>query len=523
MQTTQTSQLLRRAAQQVPDKLAAVFTDRTLSFAELDDASSKAATRMQAAGLGPGHRVAVVAKTAPSALIYYWAIAKAGATVLDVPHWLGATSVAKVLREAEATAVVGDAATLRKQVESAVEPLLPQLVFTETEAVDFMDATGRHSHGLSEILATETPLAQDVGVDENSVAQVIYTSGSTGAPTGVMLSHRNLLRNIEASNELTGLTEDDSLLLVVPLHFIHGRMQLLFHMHLGSTVHFSEGFQFPQRVVEELVRSDVTGFSGVPFHFRQLLKRSKISKTPLPRLRYMLVTGGALHPEELRKLADAVPGAKIHIGYGQTEAAPRISFLRGDEVFERAGSAGRVLPGVKVDLLDPAGDPVERGAIGRVIVSGPNVMVGYVNGGERTLGIIDDLDRLHTGDLGRFDDDGYLYLEGRSSEMIKTAGERVFPGEVEATIARLDGVREVAVIGLPEKTLGEKMVACVVLDPGHELDLSTLRQHCLAHLPFVRVPRELHVLAELPHTDSGKISRSRLKTSLLEAAAAQST
>lgn len=518
MQTSRTSQLLRRAAQRVPDKAAAVFTDRTLTFAELDEASSKAAQRMQAAGIGPGHRVAIVARTAPSALVYYWAIAKAGATVLDVPHWLGASSVAKVLREAEAAAVVGDAATLQKQIESAVEPLLPQLVFTEAEAVGFMEATGRVCHGLAEILATESAEFADVEVDEDAVAQVIYTSGSTGAPTGVMLSHRNLLRNIEASNELTALTEDDSLLLVVPLHFIHGRMQLLFHMHLGSTVHFSEGFQFPQRVVEELVKSNVTGFSGVPFHFRQLLRRSKIAKTSLPNLRYMLVTGGALHPEELRRLSEAVPGAEIHIGYGQTEAAPRISFLRGKDVFERAGSAGRVLPGITVDLLDPDGAPVDAGAIGRVIVTGPNVMVGYVSGGERALGIIDDQGRLHTGDLGRFDDDGFLYLEGRSSEMIKTAGERVFPGEVEATVARLEGVREVAVIGLPEKTLGEKMVACVVLDPGRELDLPTLRQHCLAHLPFVRVPRELHVLEELPHTDSGKISRSRLKKLLLATA-----
>src|SRR5205823_9963568 len=138
---------------------------------------------------------------------------------------------------------------------------------------------------------------------ECDVALVVYTSGTMGEPKGVMLSHRNLLSNISAANSLLGLRSNDSILVLVPLHFIHGRMQLLTHALIGGAMAFSAGFHFPQQIVEELVRYSVTGFSGVPYHFSMLLEHSNLATTPLPSLRYVLVTGGALAPHALRRLS----------------------------------------------------------------------------------------------------------------------------------------------------------------------------------------------------------------------------
>ena len=295
------------------------------------------------------------------------------------------------------------------------------------------------------------------------------------------------------------------------LYYIHGRMQLLLHAMLGGTMYISAGFQFPQKVVQELSTFATTGFSGVPYHFRQLLDRTRIADNPPPQLRYVLVTGGALGGEDLERLHHALPAAGIHVAYGQTEASPRITWIGPDDLFRKRGSLGKALPGVKVEILGAAGEPAGPGETGEVVASGPNIMRGYVGGDERELGKIDSEGRLRTGDLGWLDGDGYLFLAGRSSEMIKSAGERIFPQEIESVIATHPQVRECAVIGLPDPVLGERIVAYLTVAPGPPLNLSELRPHCLQSLPFVRVPAHFEIAAELPRTDSGKISRAAIR------------
>jgi long-chain acyl-CoA synthetase len=307
----------------------------------------------------------------------------------------------------------------------------------------------------------------------------------------------------------------------VPLYYVHGRMQLLLHAMLGGTVYFSAGFQFPAKVHAELEQYGCSGFSGVPYHFKQLLDRSKIAQRPPAKLRYVLCTGGALTPEELDRLHAALPDAGIHVAYGQTEASPRITWIGPDQLFDQPrvgrGSLGRALPGTTLEILGGDGKPVGPNVIGEVVAGGPNIMKGYVSGDERALGKIDEQGRLRTGDLGWLDDDGHLFLSGRSSEMIKSAGERIFPQEIESVIAKHPRVREVAVIGLPDPMLGERIVAYVTLHPGPDIELSEFRQHCLTALPFVRVPKSFEVMDELPRTDSGKISRSALKKLVMPA------
>ncbi|HET6583474.1 MAG TPA: class I adenylate-forming enzyme family protein [Nannocystaceae bacterium] len=516
MRSVRLFELLRADAQRFPDKLAAVFPGREqVTFGELDDRSDRVAARLRKLGIGPGDRVAIFHDNSLPGLVWFWGVQKVGAQTIDVPTLAGKPTIQGVLDEARPKAIAFDAKQ-RKQLEGA-EPLrLPPSWLASGDVAELAKAHGARLHALDEILATEHATCDVPAGGPDDVALVVYTSGTTGRPNGVMLSHTNFVSNLRAANELMHLGADDSILVVVPLYYIHGRMQLLLHTMLGGTLYFSAGFQFPAKVHAELVEHGTTGFSGVPYHFKQLLERSKIAESPPPSLRYVLITGGALTPAELRRLADALPNTGIHLAYGQTEAAPRITWIGPDTLFAKPGSLGRALPGVNVEILGADGLPVGPGQIGEVVAGGPNIMKGYVSGDERALGKIDAAGRLRTGDLGYLDADGDLFLVGRSSEMIKSAGERIFPQEVEDVVGRHPRVREVAVIGVPDATLGEKLVAYVALHPGPEIDLSDFRAHCLQSLPFVRVPKSFEIVGELPKTASGKISRSAIRKAVLE-------
>jgi len=502
--------LLAAGAKRHPEKPAAIFPDERISFGELHQRSDNIAAWLREQGIGPGDRVALLCGNSLPALVYFWAILKAGAQSVDMPTLAGRSTMQGIVDEAQPKALVADAAQMAKHIAVDDGLKVPDLLLTTKAGADTAAERELVAHAYEAIVAQDaTPNGPEVTADD--VAMIVYTSGTTGRPNGVMLSHANFIENLSASNALMGLTEDDSILIVVPLYYIHGRMQLLLHAMLGGTVVFSAGFQFPAKVHAELVESKVTGFSGVPYHFKQLLQRSKIADQPPPALRYVLITGGALSASGLKQLATALPDAGIHLAYGQTEAAPRITWIGPDELFVKEGSVGRALPNVKLELLGPQETPVPAGEIGEVAAGGPNIMKGYVCGDERTLGKIDDQGRLRTGDLARLDEDGHLFLCGRSSEMIKSAGERIFPQEIEDVVGAHPEVREVAVIGLPDDTLGERIVAYVVLAPEAEVSKAEFRGHCLTELPFVRVPKEFRVVDALPKTASGKVSRGKLK------------
>lgn len=505
--------LLRNSAKAHGDKPAAIFTDASIGFAELDARSDRVAAALHARGIGPGDRVGILCDNALPAVVAFWAILKTGAQTVDMPTLAGRDVLQAVLDEAKPKAIVVDPKQLAKHGgEGGLR--LPSLVLTMAEGQEVARGKGLSVVTL-EALEAEGGKVPDPAITTDDVAMIVYTSGTTGRPNGVMLSHTNFVSNLQASNELMGLGADDSILMVVPLYYIHGRMQQLMHAMTGGTVVFSAGFTFPAKVHAELVQSGVRGFSGVPYHFNQLLERSKLAAQPPPSLRYVLITGGALAPAVLERLRDALPGVGIHLAYGQTEAAPRITWIGPDELFVKVGSVGRALPNVKLEILGSSEEAVGPNVVGEVAAGGPNIMKGYVSGDERQLGKIDSKGRLRTGDLGRIDEDGHLFLVGRSSEMIKSAGERIFPQEIEDVLHRFPGVAEVAVIGVPDEMLGERVEAYIIPKEGVALDRGQLKAHCLAAMPFVRVPKQFVLVGELPQTASGKVSRSKLKEEVL--------
>jgi acyl-CoA synthetase (AMP-forming)/AMP-acid ligase II len=502
--------LLAQSARATPEKWAAISPDERVTFSDLDRKSSQVAARLRRLGVGPGHRAALVFENSVAALVYFWGVLKTGAAAVDISSQAAPSVIRDTLRDCAPRALAVSSQVLKRLLSGACPSALPPLLLSAGKSELFGDAAGTEIHSLEEICQAEEPTPSRPSVGGHDVALIVYTSGTTGRPKGVMLSHQNLLSNILSVNSRVGLTSEHSVLIVVPFNFIHGRFQILTHAHTGGTLFISSGFQFPTVVLEEMVKYQVSGLSGVPYHFRALLERTPLSKTPLPHLKYVVVTGGALSPAALLALQAALPDVDIHIAYGQTEASPRIANLDPKDLLRKVGCVGRAVPGLRIDILDDDGSSLPPGATGEVVVTGPNVMTGYVSGDERSLGTIDDQGRLHTGDLGWMDSHGDLYLAGRKSEMIKTAGERIFPKEIEDVLNAHPAVEDSAVIGVKDEELGERIIAFVALRGSHALSLSEVRQHCLRSMPFIRIPREIRPLARIPKTQSGKIHRSEL-------------
>ncbi|HZL99094.1 MAG TPA: class I adenylate-forming enzyme family protein [Planctomycetota bacterium] len=503
---------LGASARRWPDKPAVCAESGTLSFRQLDEASTALAGRLRDAGLARGDRVALWADHAPETAVALWGVWKAAAIAVPINGTLGPAARGEVLADCAPAASIlcGRYATLE----------LGQPVVGHAPARIVRLAPGGAGLLARGAVPLSAPRAEDV-------AAIVYTSGSTGAPKGVALSHRNLGSVVSAVIEHVPVAPEDSYLMLVPMHYVHGLMQLLVHVAAGATVHFAGDFLFPGELVRRLAAQRIVETSGTPWHVDLLVERGGLLDAELPALRRVGVVGGRLAPERIAQLVRERPELEIHVAYGQTECAPRATALDPRRIGRKPDSVGSPIPGVAVHLLDERGRAVPRGRLGEVVVEGPNVMVGYWRNPQDTARVIDERGRLHTGDLGWFDEEGDLHLAGRVDDLIKSAGERISPQEIERAVLAVPGILECVVVGVPDASLGQRIEAHVVLageaaagcggasgDATRADDqaglLSRLRGHCARELPLQRMPRAVHVWPELPRLANGKVDRLRL-------------
>src|SRR2546422_4125206 len=327
---------LHDVAGRFPDKLALGFGEESLTFAELDQRSRALAATLRDLGVRPGDRVALLANPCAAVVVAFWATLYAGAISVYLNEQLAPEGLGDILRDCEPTVVVASrryAAGKLAPVGAGTRP--GRILVLEDEPAMFARpaADGR---------ASALPTAS-----ETDIAAIVYTSRSTGTPKGVCLSHRNLNTTVRAVSTHMPITADDSYLMVVPLHFVHGLMQLLVHTLCGATIHFAKDFLFPNVVLDQLVRTRVTGFSGVPYHFGALIDRSNFLATDLPQLRWITVTGGRMPPERVAQIREAKRALQIHIAYGQTECAPRATALDPPRADRHPGSGGYAHSGVR--------------------------------------------------------------------------------------------------------------------------------------------------------------------------------
>lgn len=344
---------------------------------------------------------------------------------------------------------------------------------------------------------------------DGDLAMILYTSGTTGAPKGVMLSHANLLANATAVAAYLALGQDDSVLCVLPFHYAYGASVLHTHLISGAAVHLAQNLVFPHLIVKDLAQHRITGFSGVPSTFALLLEHVDLGEHDLSNLRYVTQAGGPMTPRLTARLREALPHSRLFVMYGQTEATSRLTWLPPERLDAKVGSVGIPVDGVAIKVLGEDGAEAAAGETGEVWAHGPNVMLGYWRNAEATQSTVQD-GWLKTGDLGYIDEDGYLFLVGRRSDMIKTGAHRIHPADIEEVIAEIPGVIEAAVVGIDDDVMGQVVKAFVVVERVTTQLSIQIKAHCRARLATYKIPRQIEFVSSLPKTASGKVQRTRL-------------
>lgn len=346
--------------------------------------------------------------------------------------------------------------------------------------------------------------------DRNDLAALMPTSGSTGLPRLVMVSHTNLISNTEAIVSSQGLGIGERAMLIMPVSYCFGASVLHTHLWQGGGVVFDPRFMFADKVLNAINTFECASFAGVPIVYNVLLRRSNLKSIPLPRLRRFLQAGGALATENVEEMTRIVPHAEFVVMYGQTEATARISCLPASRLHDKLGSAGLPLDNLEIRIADELGREVDAGRVGEIQVRGPSVCMGYLNDPESTERKFGG-GWLKTGDFASRDDEGYLWIKGRTDDFIKIRGVRVSVGEVEAKVGAMAGISECAAVGVKHEEAGEALALLVVTENGStESVAERVRRLLPSHWTCVSVK----VVPQLPRTTNGKIARAQLHSLL---------
>ena len=498
------SGLLSATAARLPDKPALIFRDRPITYAELDRRANLTAAALHDLGVRPGDRVALLLGNVPEFVYAFYGALRAGAIVAPLNPQLTPEEVGYILADAGARVVVCEMGTLATVL--AVRDRLGDL---EHVLVVGGPPAPKGTQSLEVLLehAGEPPVLANAPGD---VAVLAYTSGTTASPKGAMLSHRNLLANLEQMGGVPMLAEaeNDVVLLVLPLFHIYAMNVILgLTMKVGATAALVERFD-PQETLDLVSRHGCTIVFGAPPMFYSWLSLPPASRPDLSSVR-LAVSGAARLPGEVLEGFRERFGITIWEGYGLTETAPALtSNALGDAA--KPNSIGLPLPGVELRLLDEHDEEVFEDDTGEIVVRGPNLFAGYWNRPEDTERVIRD-GWFHTGDIAYRDEAGYLFIVDRKKDLIIVSGFNVFPKEVEDAIVGHPAVAEAAVYGIPDERTGEAVKASVVLEPGASLTSEALLDHVGHTLARFKQPKQIEFLDQLPKLPTGKVLRRALR------------
>lgn len=505
---------LESSARLLPDKVALVCGNQRITYAELDGRANALAHALQRRGVARGDRVMVFGDNTVESAVAFWAVLKASAVVSVVNPLTKADKLAYLLNDCRASALISDGhlAGVFSEAVSRSEHLRAVVVSGEIGAAQLAALPGGMS--FTEALAEDRsapPPRRSLDVD---LASIVYTSGSTGEPKGVMLTHRNMLAAATSVSTYLGMREDDVVLAVLPLAFDYGLYQMIMSFRVGARVVLERSFTFPAAVLTQVVKEGVTGFPGVPTIFAVLSEMKTLEKYDFSRIRYVTNTAAALTQKHIDRLQQIFPQAQVFSMYGLTECK-RCTYLPPADLARKPGSVGIAIPNTELWIVDEHDARVPPGQVGQLVIRGATVMRGYWEKPEQTArklrpGPLPGELVLYTGDYCRMDEEGYLYFVGRMDDIIKSRGEKVAPKEVENAIVDIPGVKEAAVIGVPDEVLGHAVKAFVVLEEGVDLGEREILRACQARLESFMVPKLVAFVPSLPRTTTGKISKAAL-------------
>jgi long-chain acyl-CoA synthetase len=495
--------LLRETARRMPDKAALIFHDQPISYAAVEHEVERAAGGLAGLGIRKGDRVAVMVHNVPQFVYAYYGILRLGAVMVPLNTMYTIEEVGTIVADAEARAIV-----VADPFLSSVEGLREGLPMLEHVVVAGSAPMGAMSWEQMTARAPEATMQASIGNDD--LAVLAYTSGTTGKPKGAMLTHANLLANLDQMSGVETLAEaePDVVLLALPMFHIYALNVILgVTIGVGATALLLERFDAVGSL-EAAERHRATVLFGAPPMFIAWLNTPGAERYDLSSVR-LAVSGAAPLPGRILEEFQRRFGITIWEGYGLTETAPAVT-SNAMGLTPKPASIGRPLPGLDVRLVDEHGDEVEDGDPGEIVVRGPNVFRGYWRDQAATQEVLEE-GWLHTGDVAYADEDGYLFLVDRKKDLIIVSGFNVFPREVEDVLYRHPKIAEVAVVGIPHPYTGEAVKAIVSLKPGETATEEEIIEFCRRSLARFKVPQVVDFVKELPHSQTGKVLRRALR------------
>lgn len=504
---------LQRTALSVPDKLAIVSGKNRISYGELWRQSVRMARVLKARGIARGERVVIYLDNTGACATAIFGSLLADAVFVLVNPQTKSEKLAYILKDSGARMLISEA-DLSHQVQLALARLEtpPRLLIDGPPTTSgTRQLPGESLQAALAEAGDDVPAASNIALD---LASLIYTSGSTGEPKGVMHSHQSMRFALESLVEYLQIGGDDRIICMLPLAFDYGLYQLLMTTHTGATLILERSFAYPAQILKQLEDEQVTVFPGVPTVYAMLLAADEKSPLRFPHVRKVTNTAAALPASFNQRLQAMFPNASLYRMYGLTECK-RVCYLDPALLEQKPESVGRAIPGTETLLLDDEGNVVAPGHPGKLYVRGPHVMLGYWRQPEKTaqmlqLGPTPGERMLCTQDYFTVDADGCLYFVGRSDNIIKSRGEKISPVEVEAVLYSLPGVRDAAVLGVPDALLGQAVQAILSLNDGADLDEMKIRKLCAQRLEHHLVPSHILLLPELPKSANGKIDHKAL-------------
>ncbi len=496
-----------------PDKEALKDKKNRCTYKELAERVNRCSNLLLNLGVKRGDRVAVLAKNCCEFVINDFGIFQIGATLVPLNWRLMPPEMRFIINHSDTKALI-----FAPEFLEAVQTLKPDL-----DAVEHFIMIGDVQEAPGGILIFETLLMEAssqkplVDTEENDVAIQMYTSGTTGVPKGAMLTHRNLVFGAYQGIIAMQCDSEARALVVAPLFHVASTNTSLTMLLIGGSVILMDQFD-PKGFLDLMVQEKITHTFLAPTMLRILLNVPGVESMDFSSLQ-TITFGGEPMSYELLTECIRIFQCDFLQGFGQTEASPSISLmnqeeyrkiLKDPELRRRLNAVGKETPGNQIRIVDENDQDVPRGTVGEIMIRGDNTMVGYYKMPEETEKTLRG-GWLHTGDLGRFDEDGFLYLADRKKDMIISGGENIYTIEIENTLMRLDGVAEAAVIGFPHEKWGEVPKAFITQKPGADLTQETVIEFCIQNLAKFKCPKEVAFVEALPRNAFGKVLKIELR------------
>ncbi len=491
------SNVIRQGARYFPENRAIVFGNRSYSYRQLDAGVDLVASHLRELGVRKGDRVALYAENRPEWIMIYYGVVKLGATIVCVSAAYKSFELEHILEDSRpAVAVTTDALLPNMHGKEKVPYVKDVLVIEKDPTLST----------LCEIKEGAVPSfgCADCGPDDTCV--ILYTGGTTGTPKGAMLTHGNVLYTTQNVCYHERTVSGDAGLCFMPLNHVFAGNHIMNAMFYAcATLVLHKGFDMDE-IISSIEKNRVTRLYAVPTVYIRFLNNPDCHKS-LTSIGYAFSAATSM-PSEIVRQWKEIFGLNIHEAYGMTETSSLVTF---NHVYRhKIGSVGTPAGVVEVKIVDVNGNEVEGGGEGEILIRGPNVMKGYFNRQEESAKVMAG-GWLYSGDLGRLDEEGYLYIIDRIKDMIISGGLNVYPTEVEDVLYRHDAVEECGVTGLPDKEYGEAVTAFIRLKEGHEADKTELIRFCKERLASYKAPKKVIFLQELPKTPQGKILKRELR------------